>query len=289
MGRSIDLSALDPKIMSVLGAELYNAFKYGIENDMIYGKLLDNGVEQDLEEVSATQYYEIGTRRVTKDGRVYRYSKSSGICRSGRGNKFMYKISDGIDWQLLNATSAIGATTITFATGTHAAFTKDQLVGGLVLISDSEWGGTADTNVQNRVIVGNDASLQNAVCTITLDRPLTREVTVSTYAFLMPNPYASIAFNADVVNSIAGVPMTYVSASGKYFWLMTWGKLWLAPQADDVGKINSARQVVFRQDGSLAIHDYANALEGMQQHAGFIIDDNTGANGGTFFELQISP
>jgi hypothetical protein len=198
-------------------------------------------------------------------------------------------MSDGIDYQLLNASQAIGDSEITFATGTHAAFTLDQLKGGLILISDSEWGGTADTNVQNRVCTGNIASLQNAICTVYLDRPLTRAVTSSTYAFIMPNPYASIAFSADVVNSVAGIPETYVSASGKYFWLMTWGKLWLAPQADDVGKINSSRQVVFRHDGTLAIHDYANAYEGMQQHAGFIIDDNTGANGGTFFELQISP
>jgi len=286
MGRSVDLSALDPNVMSILAKEVYNAMKYGIENDMIFGTLRDNGVEQDIYEISTTQNYELGTGLRTPDGRLYRYSKSSGACWTGRGAKFMVKMSDGIDFQLLNASQAIGDSEITFATGTHNAFAADYLKGGLVLISDQDSGDTQDKMVQNRMCTGNDASLSNAVCKVYLDRPLTRAVTASTYAFVMPSPYAKIAYDTAYYNSVGGVPPTYISAANYYFWLQRVGPVWLASQGN-VGKVDNQRAVVWRHDGSLDLHLYGTALITAQQHAGYIIDNNYGANGGTFFQLQL--
>ncbi len=248
------------------------------------------GVPAALYGLETTQRYHFGAMHPTWDGRLFKYAKSSGACRSGRGNKFVHAIlngTGGIDYQLLGAVQAIGDRQVTFAAGTHAAFAKDELANGPLLISDSEAGGDTDAQVQNRVITGNEVSAANAACTVYFDHALTRAVTASTYAFCMKNEYSSVAYGAAEVTSVCGIAAAYVSASGYYHWEQTWGRAWMAPQADDVGKVNSARQVVFRHDGSLGIHDYANALEGYQQHAGFILDNNASANGGTFFFLQI--
>jgi len=283
-----DLSALDRDIAQPLGRILQDAFAHGITCDLIFGGLLTGGTVQGINEVSATQNYLIGTRRVTPDGRVYRYSKSSGACWAGRGNKFILDMTAGIDFTLLGDSQDVGDLEVTFAAATHPAFTADALLGGLLLISDQDVGADQDKQVQQRVISGNDASLENAACTVRFAGGLVRAVTAATYAFCMPNPYTSIAYGSSSGTSISGVPASYVSATGKYFWLQTWGPCWLAPQ-DAVGKTAHSRQFVFRHDGSIDIHDPSEATAEYQQHGGFIIDNNDAANGATFVMLQISP
>lgn len=256
-----------------------------------FGDLLVGGSYQGLYGVSDTQNYPIGTKReLPGSDEVAYYSKSSGECWSGRGAMFVLAMSAGIDFTLLGATSAVAAEQVTFAAGAdpgHPAFDENELKGGLLLISDQDSGETQDKMVQNRIITGNDASLEDAECTVYFKGGLVREVTAATHAFCMPNPYSSIAYNAGGRNSVAGIPASYVSASGKYFWLLKRTKVWIAPQADGPGKVDTAREVVFRHDGSLGIHDPAEAQEKYQQHAGFIIDNNAGDNGATFIQINL--
>lgn len=257
-----------------------------INYDRIFGELLSGGTEQGLTVVSDTQNYAIGTRLETADGEEAIYSLSSGECWSGRGAKFIHDMTDGIDFQLLNATAAVGAESIEFAAGTHPAFAEDELIGGLLLISDQDSGETQDKMVQQRVITGNDVSLENAACTVYFNGGLTRQVTNATYAFCMPNPYSSIAHDERSGLSVAGIPASYVSGSGKYFWLKKRCKVWLAPQ-DAVGKTAHAREIVFRHDGSLDIHDDSKPTAEFQQHAGYIVDNNAAANGATFVQIKL--
>jgi len=254
--------------------------------DIICGELLAGGVEQELCEVSTTQNYPIGTPRVMPNGDEAIYSKSSGVCWAGRGNKFHLAMSDGIDFTLLGANQAIGDKQVTFAAATHPAFLKDELKGGLLLISDQDVGSDQDKQVQQRVITGNDASLSGAACTVYFKNGLVRAVTTATYAFCMPSPYSSIKFGTDTGTSIAGIPASYISGSGKFFWLLKKVKMWIAPQ-DAVGKTAHSREVVFRHDGSLDIHDPTSATAKYQQHAGYIIDNNNAANGATFVQINL--
>ena len=267
-------------------AALVNIFS-GTALEITYGDLLAAGSYQETHEVSDTQNYPIGTvREMRASDEIAVYSKSSGACWSGRGAKFILDMTDGIDFQLLNATSAVGAESVQFATGTHPAFAEDELKGGLLLISDQDSGDTQDKMVQQRVITGNDASLEDAVCTVYFSGGLTREVTNATYAFCMPNPYSSIAHDERDGLSVAGIPASYVSAANKYFWLKRRCKVWLAPQ-DAVGKTAHAREIVFRHDGSLDIHDDSIPTAEFQQHAGFIVDNNVAANGATFVQIDL--
>ena len=253
-----------------------------------FGALEVGGSYQETYEVSDTQNYPIGTvREMLGSDEVAIYSKSSGVCWSGRGAKFVHTMAAGIDWALLGATSAVGAEQVTFVAGsTHPAYDANELKGGLLLISDQDSGDTQDKMVQNRVITGNDASLEDAECTVYFEGGLIRQVTAATRAFCMPNPYSSIAYGTGMGQSCGGIPASYVSASGKFFWLFRRTKVWIASQVN-VGKTNHSREVVFREDGSLGIHDPSDANEQYAQHAGFIVDNNDASNGGTFFQINL--
>jgi len=253
-----------------------------------FGDLEVGGSYQGLYAVTDTQNYPIGTKReLPASDEVAIYSKSSGVCWSGRGAKFVLDMTLGIDFALLDASQDLGDEEVTIAATAHPEYEANELKGGLLLISDQDSGDTQDKMIQNRVITGNLASLNGAACTIYFKGGLTRAVTNATYAFCMPSPYSSIAHNGSGRQSVAGIPASYVSASGKYFWLLKRTKVWCAPQADDVGKTNNSREVVFRHDGSLGIHDPAEAYEKYQQHAGFIVDNNDADNGGTFFQINL--
>ncbi|MBE3088314.1 MAG: hypothetical protein IMZ61_13885 [Planctomycetes bacterium] len=235
--------------------------------------------------LGTTKLYEIGDLAYTQRGK-YRYSYSSGICRAGMGNKFMNVIGTvGIDYSAVVQAQEIGDKTITMTSTVAQA--ADSLKGGTITINylppDSN-----NAYLQDRTVVGNAACAAGGTCVIALDYPLTVALTTASYAFVMPNPYSNIAYDTGSGNSVAGIPATYVSAAGYYFWLQTKGRIWIAPQGT-VGATAYAREVVWRHDGSIDIHDVASATAKYNQHAGFILDNNASANGATeiFFDCDI--
>jgi hypothetical protein len=251
---------------------------------------LAGGNHSFIYDVSATKHpdFNPGDFVDLPDGRRFRYCKSTGVCFAGQGNKFATAMTDGVDFTLLGASQAIGNSQITFAAATHNAFTKDELRGGLVLISDQDAAVPIDSKVQNRMCIGNDAADANAPVTIYLDGPLVRAVTAATYAFVMPNPYNKIIagyYSAGSGTSVAGVAAAFVSASGMYFWLQTRGFLWLAI-AGNLGKTALKRGFGFRNDG--AIVEYDNSVSNATtQYGGYVIDNNDTANGATFCMLAL--
>lgn len=239
--------------------------------------------------------WNIGDRVVTPDGRVFRYSKSSGACWTGRGVTFENSISSGgagtydvgIDYSLLAANAAIGDKSVEMTNGAGHAIAKDALRGGTIVIKLLT--GSNDSALQQRGIIGNTVAAKSAVCTIYLDGPLTAAVTTASYAFCMASPYSSLKYDAaSNSKSYAGIPAIYVSAANMYFWVQTWGLIWIAPQ-DEVGKTIYRRDIVFKEDGSVRHRgtDDANFLHG--QRAGFVVDNNAGNNGSTQIMLCISP
>jgi len=272
---------------------------------MVYTKHLDDTLKKSiygtqvpslafLYEVSSTRNpeYNIGDRVVDGDGRVFRYCYSGGACWTGRGAAFYNAIpATGIDYaNNIASAAAIGDTQVEVTNGATVAQTEDGLRGGWILFKTAS--GSDDSALQQRRIVGNDAMDTSATGTIYLDAPLTGALTTGSYSFCMPNPYGNI-INAQTIGnsagaySMAGIPVTYVSAASKYFWIQTWGLVWIAPQGD-LGAADNKRQMVFRWDGSVGPHDYSDANEGYQQHAGFVVDNNLAGNGATLMMLQVS-
>lgn len=246
---------------------------------------------QGVNEVSTTQRYALGARYAEPHTeRVFRYGKSYGACYAGRGVAIWNRMADGVDWTLLSGTQQLGDSQVTFAAATHPAFTKDQLQGGPILISDSDDGsGLADNNPQNRVMTGNDASAEDAACTVYLDQPLTRATAATTYAFCMPSPYERLKLGdtSSMDFAHAGVPGAYVDAADKYFWVQTWGPAWVAMHGSLSSKSVYQQEAVWHYNGTLVLRSMAQPTAHTYcQLAGYILDKGSSA---TFVQLMMSP
>lgn len=258
----------------------------------VTGELLQDGVNG-LHNVTTAQKFALGARYHKKVGPmdcVYRYGKSNAACYAGRGVAFWNNMAAGIDYASLSGTQVIGDLSVTFDAATHPAYVEDELYGGSILISDDEAGGATDADPQNRTIAGNLASAENAACTVFLDTPLSRATSTTTNAFLMPNPYSALRTDLTggrVQHAMAGVPAAYVSAADRYFWVQTWGPVWVAMQSDLSSKTYEQMEAMWRWDGSICLA--SNAAPGTHEYAqcaGFVIDRG---NSASFIMLQISP
>lgn len=286
-----DLSTLDRDIGQDWSRIIQEAFKHGIDCDMIFGGLLAGRPVQGLYETSAIQNYLIGTKRMTPRGRVFRYAKAAGACKAKYGAKYVRE--EAISYTAATLGREVGDITIkcTVAITDGAlgdgAIAKDELVGGYVVIYDA-----TDAIRQHREIVANTkVAAGGGSITITLDGPLTTAVVITTNNFeVLGNPYNGLQYTNNQYNSVMGVPMLE-AATGEYFWVQTWGPICTTPGSttSDPGADAEQRQVVFDGEGSLVCMTDLGATKD-QQVAGFIIQqDGAGAAGPPFIMLQISP
>jgi len=242
--------------------------------------------------VETTQRYVYGTRFLTWDGRVFKYSLSSGECYTHRLNVFFNTISsdaNGIDYSLLTNAQSAGDREITLTNGTTAV-AEDYLAGGTAIIVPTET--TTDREVMSRMIVGNEIAAAAAECTIYLEAPLETAVAATNYAYVMPSGYNNIKYLSTVGTiSFAGLAATAVTATGYNFWLQTYGPNNSAQQTTYVGKTAYYRMVYARHDGTLDTQ--ANTVESggtvvTDQIVGFGMDNNADANGTTVWMMTIS-
>jgi len=259
-----------------------------------YGGILAGGTLQTVYSISATQNYELGTRIVLSDGRVFRYAKcGTAGWKSGYGAFFKGAIVIGETPHV--AVTDPNDTVITMAEGSIAA---DAWAGGYIVIGH----GSAATTV-NRRILSNTASAANADpnhMTITLDGPVGVAETTSAYVEVIINPYADLqTTTSQEYNGVAGVPAA-PATTGQFGWVQTWGPCWITPNGTP-GSLAHERTVYFVGDGTInsivtmADHtvaggDMSTSEVGNRQLAGFIIQQDTASAGGPpFVMLQISP
>jgi hypothetical protein len=225
--------------------------------------------------------YEIGDRVVLPDGREYRYSKSASAITGAMGCKF--SLTGHQAYTAFGAAHVAGVTAITVPAGTHAALTKDELRGGMVIIFDATGGGTC-----TRGILGNDVSLADVAYTLYLDGPTHIAITTSDAIEVFANPWSALVNSTDVVLPVAGVPATAVAATATYFWCQTKGLTFINPQAA-VGTTNGGVGVNWRHDGSLEDVETALAVTVAEndstQYAGYCVAGSASGNG-PLFNLQ---
>jgi len=269
-----DLSVLDRDIGQDWSRIIQEAFKHGIDCDIIHGGLLAGRSDQGLYEVSATQNYVIGTKRMTPDGRVFRYAKSGGICYTGQGSAIYPDIAF-----FSNCSGALGATDnqVTFASKSYA---KDALKGGYVTI----YGGLpVNSNCPHRLITGNNLCV-NEDLILELDGAVGRVVDDGTGCEVYFSIYSDLRLGTRTTESFAGLAAAYVSAADRYFWVQTWGPVWCALQ---IGSTNNGlyRDVYFRHDGTIQVLGADETYDKNKQRAGFILPPGLAA----LVMLQISP
>ena len=243
--------------------------------------------------IETTQRYTYGTRYITWDGRVYKYSKSSGAVYTHRLNVFYNTITsdtNGIDYSLLTNNQSAGDREITLTNGTTAAIAEDYLAGGLAVIVPTE--SATDREVMSRLVIGNEAAATSGECRMFLEYPLNTAVTTSNYAYVMPSFYNKIQYESTSgYKSFAGLAAAPVTATGYNFWLQTYGVCQSAQQTTYVGKVAYYRAVYARHDGTLDTQ--ANTVESggtvvTDQCVGFGLDNNADQNGTTNWMMTIS-
>jgi len=297
-----DLSTLDRDIGQPWSRVIQEAFRDGIDCDIIHGGLLVGGTIQGLYGQSATPNYVIGTRRISPDGRVYRYVKATNIiAQTHFGLKFYSRIADGIGNTPPLQIQSIGDSTIKIDSGKGAAgVALDELVGGYVLIHTG-----SDNYQQFRGIVGNTVADGSGYVTITLDAPLTAAIKVTHGVEVLQNPYGNVRLTAgpsggmagNDFSSVAGMPNIVTAVANRYIWIQTWGPIWINPHGSSLqnaGISGGERKLVFDVEGSICIEDDVahgpGADSDEHQIAGFIIDRSaSGVSGPPLVMLQISP
>lgn len=286
-----DLSALDRDIQQALGRVIQEAFAHGMTNDMIFGGLeVGQTALQGLYVASTVKNCRLGTRRITWDGRVFRYAKASNIVVVRQfGLKFYNRMADGISDNLA-AESLAGATTITIPAANVAA--NDYADGYVVIHATAE-------RMFRRVVSNTATSAGNI--TLTLDGALTSDAALATYTEIMKNPYGNVALCAGPsgghagqgFSSVAGVPVCLTTVENSYLWIQTWGPTWINPHGDAGSGVDQCeRKLVFDAEGSVCVADEVShggitGTDGDEQVAGFIIERVAG--GPPFVMLQISP
>ncbi len=254
----------------------------GIQGLVGQRKAPDYGFVYETSLVRDEKWYP-GDSLVLPDGRELRYAKSVGILSAAEAAQFN---SVGVIAYTTAVTiGAVGDTSFIVPGGSNhaAAFETDELRGGYF----SAFGNnTDDADHTWRGIVGNDYSAINAAVTIYLDGPLDVVIDTNTSVEVFENPYnhimkdsAAALSGGEAAKGKAGVPMVYVDAVAKYFWLQVTGPRFLNPQAD---VINNQTGVYFRNDGSIEARTAVGSLGTTvhtTQYAGHIISGNADGNG----------
>jgi len=243
-------------------------------------------MKQSIYEASAVQIYPLG-KRLAIDSRVFRYTRAGGalICGLGAFNAVTQHVSFAAVTVNLDAPGTktlvvpVGAGDGVAANGNIA---EDEMVGGYIIVFPD---GMADTF--NRRIVHNTAVTGGGAMTMTLDGAIPVALSPNPHAELMASPYFNVQDGNRGSQPVMGIP-PIAATIGQYFWLQTWGPVWIAPQANvSVGALND--RVYFREDGSITSNDpggaYANA-----QLAGFVLTSAPGGGqGAPFVQLMIAP
>ncbi len=255
------------------------------------GRLLGPAVrltntDQFYDEASDVQNFTIGSRMLV-DERAFRYARAAGVLIPDVGAKCIW--DQAIAHRVVANTPAL-STQITITTAApdglagDGSFAANELEGGYIVI----WPTVAN-HVINRRILANSLRAGAGAMVVTLDRPIPILTGAGATGECMASQYAHVLLDNDDAHSVVGVPMI-AATNHQYVWLQTWGPIWCAPGGAGLLGIGGNRQAVFRHDGSVDIHDPADATVNMRQHAGYIISSAPGGGqGAPFIFLQIAP
>lgn len=252
----------------------------GVDIPPLVGK-----VHHDINAISASQVYPLGTIMQKPDGREFVYAKAGATLNPDMGAKSYNQ--QHIAYTTIAASADVGDTEIildvqvTDGDAGDGVIALNELVGGYIVVFPHS------SNTFVRQIIGNTATTGAGEMTITLDIPIPAALVVDVdHGEAIASPYLDVRCTTEATSSIVGVP-TYPATVGQYVWLQKKGIIWIAPQAE-VSVGNNNRVIVFRHDGSIDEHDYSDENVTKAQHAGYVVQNaRGGGQGAPFIMLDI--
>jgi len=252
-----------------------------------------------------TQRFVLGTRKLTWDGRAFRYGRCGTTWTSttmGVHNDTILVCNRVGATAAAPVTAPIGASkiTVTFTANVLGDSTsqndaqrtgviaENELVGGYIHLQTIPVAGTEHD--ENRLIVGNTAVVAGGTSMIIyLDEPLNYAMlTGTTTCEILASPYANLRRSNDEFVSVMGVA-NCVATAEEYVWLQTWGPIRISPNTDT--PVNRDRQYVFDDFGTMIPAGDYNAGTFSPQHAGFLLEKTVATQyyHSPFINLQINP
>lgn len=290
-----DLSTIDRDIGQDWSRIIQEAFAHGITNDMIYGGLVTGQTAlQALNVAQIIQNCLVPTRRVTWEGRVFKYARAATVVgHTAFGLKFWDELGDGVAYNTTVQTQDAGDSIIRITTGGAESFAKDELVGGYLILH-----ATSIHHQMTRRITANTAADVGSAMTITVDVPWPIDIELAYDVEILRSPYMFLRQRAAAgddpqagchYSSVAGMPQVKSTVVNSFHWIQTWGPMWVNPLTP-VGDTQTAdrRTLFFDYEGQLTLNGGAIATA-MLQIAGFIINAEQTAVGPPLVMLQISP
>lgn len=178
------------------------------------------GFAQGIMEISSTKKEEIGTLRITQDGRKFRYARAG----ASDLNAGYMGIAAEPNAQVINCSvvaASIGDKTVTLTGLTYAAaIAENALAGGKLQINDGTGEGHQYLIESNTAFGASDTTL-----IVTLSDPIKVALVASatTEASLIPSPWYGVTESDEQESLPVGVAPCAVTAN-YYYWPQTGGE-----------------------------------------------------------------
>ena len=251
------------------------------------GRRLPGQTDQLVTAKSATQKFEIGTKRV-EYGRTFHYSQAgaaltyTGLQRLLANGNYTpedpaHEDEFGFYGDLLTA-AVIGDNYIDLEIAT--AYPANYFQGGYVTIF-------ADSNRPFHYIVASDLGT-GAYCRCYLDHPLTVDVGATLGVEVYRSPYSNIVEGMSISSFCSFVGIAYCGAvdDEDFFWLQTRGPAWVTPldwSTNLPGYAAEKRDVYAHIDGTVRIQNTV----GSRQRVGYLLSATASTYGDVFIMLQL--
>ena len=178
-----------------------------------------NAWAQGLYETSTTKKECLGAKRITEDGREFRYCKAGGTLIPG-GATFGPALTANhvAQLQTSGAANSVGSVKVTVYVGATAV-TANQYDDGYLLVHRTT-SGTA--GLYYPIESHTTTATGSTTITVTLKEPLKVATYTDDYLSLFCNPWSGIAVGTEVAVFPTGMAMAAAS-SGQYLWVQTGG------------------------------------------------------------------
>jgi hypothetical protein len=187
------------------------------------------GYAQGIYEISATKKEELGTIRITQDGRIFRYAKAGASALSAGKLAMAAQVAS----EVLNKTApatAIGARQLTLTIGS-ATYAENYFAGGYLQVNDATGEG------HQYLIESSSAVTAGTSIVIGLHDPIRVALVSTSEVTLVHSPWMATVETAVEENLPIGVSPVPVTAA-YYYWAQTGGPaIILSAAADAVGSI----------------------------------------------------
>jgi len=235
--------------------------------------LTANNTNYGLRTNETTQRFIYGTRHLTWDGRVFKYSNAVVACYSYHGAAATE--AGAVSY---TANPLAGYAGDRHATITVASRAEDDLAGAYFVMFDNS---ATDTTFCFG-IVGNDAT-SGTTTKVYLDGEIPVASTTSDYHELYENPYRELSEATASYVAWMGVP-AMTAAAGYKFWCQTWGPAYISGGETIDTPAADSRTLVWGSNAAL----FKLATKTSGQYAGYILNQGSTSIAGPLIMLMCS-